>query len=361
MGEVRRRGQIWWIRYYRDGVRQEESSHSRKKSDAEHLLKLREGAIARGVPVTAKIGQLRFEEAATDLLTDYRVNGRRSIAHLERRTRLHLAPFFGGRRMSSLTTGHVRTYIDLRQAAGAANASINRELAVLKRMFTLAIAAGQLIHRPHIPMLREDNIRTGFFEREEFEAVRGKLPQALRPVVTFAYLTGWRVTSEILPLTWSQVDRREGTVRLEPGTTKNQEGRLFPYGDMLPELTDTITAQWSYTKRVEQARKIVCPWVFHRNGRPIRSFYGAWRKACLEAGHPGRILHDFRRTVVRNLVRAGVAENQAMQLTGHKTRSIFDRYDIVNEADLRAAVRKFAAAHDDSRSVGRVVAFDGGR
>ena len=173
MGEVRRRGQIWWLRYYREGRRHEESSRSRKKGDAERLLKLREGDVARGVPVTAKIGQLRFEEAATDLLTDYRVNGRRSTAHLERRTRLHLAPFFGGRRMSSLTTGHVRTYIDLRQAAGAANASINRELAVLKRMFTLAIAAGQLIHRPHIPMLREDNIRTGFFEREESSRLYG--------------------------------------------------------------------------------------------------------------------------------------------------------------------------------------------
>ena len=355
MGELRKRGSVWWIRYYRNGRRHEESSHSRKKTDAERLLRLREGDVARGVPVTPQIGRLRFDEAATDLITDYRVNGRRSLADVERRTRLHLEPFFGGRRMVALTTSHVRAYIDARQAAGAANASINRELAALKRMFTLAIEAQKLLYRPHIPMLKEHNVRTGFFERDEFEAVRAQLPAALGPVMTFAYLTGWRVMSEIVPIKWRQIDRRVGTVRLDPGTTKNEDGRLFPYGDLLSELADTIDAQWHYTKRIEQERGIVCPWVFHRNGRPIRSLHGAWRTACKAAGHPQRIPHDFRRTAVRNLVRAGVPENVAMRLTGHKTRSVFDRYDIVNEADLQDAIRKLAAAHDDSRPTGRVV------
>lgn len=354
MGELRRRGNIWWIRYYRNGRRHEESSHSRKKTEAERLLRLREGDVARGVPITPKVGRLRFEEAADDLITDYRVNGRRSLADVERRIKLHLDPFFGSRRMASLTTSHVRAYVDVRQAAGAASATINRELAALKRMFTLAISAGTLLHKPHIPMLKERNVRTGFFERDEFEAVHAQLPSALGPVATFAYLTGWRVMSEILPIRWRQIDRRVGTVRLDPGTTKNEDGRLFPYGDLLPELADAIDAQWHYTKRIEQKRGIVCPWVFHRDGRPIRSLHGAWRAACKVAGCPQRIPHDFRRTAVRNLVRAGVPEKVAMQLTGHKTRSVFDRYDIVNEADLQDAVRKLGAARDDSRAGGRV-------
>ena len=355
MGELRKRGSVWWIRYYRNGRRHEESSQSRKKTDAERLLRLREGDVARGVPITPQVGRLRFEEAAADLMTDYRVNGRRSAGHLERRTRLHLEPFFGGRRMAALTTSHVRAYVDARQAAGASNASINRELAALKRMFTLAIAAGTLLHRPHIPMLKERNVRTGFFERDEFEAVRPQLPAALRPVTTFAYFTGWRIPSEILPLRWRQIDRPVGTVRLDPGTTKNEDGRLFPYGDLLSELAEVIDAQWRHTKRIEQERHIVCPWVFHRNGRPIRSLRGAWHSASKTAGCPQRIPHDFRRTAVRNLVRAGVPENVAMQLTGHKTRSVFDRYDIVNEADLQNAVRKLADALDDSHRTGRVV------
>ena len=309
MGEVRKRAgsTIWQIRYYRNGVRYEESSHTRKKSDAERLLRLREGDVARGVPVTPQVGRLRFDEAAADILTDYRVNGRRSVADLTRRVVLHLEPFFGGRRMASLTTSDIRAYVAARQDEGAANASINRELAALKRMFSLAVAAEKQLHRPHIPMLAENNIRTGFFERDQFEAVRAHLSESLRAVITFAYFTGWRMQSEVLPLEWRRVDRRLGIARLDPGTTKNNAGRLFPYGELLPKLTEMMAAQWRYTKRIEQDRGIVCPFVFHRNGRPIRSLHKAWHAACEAVGYPQRIPHDLRRTAVRNLVRAGPA------------------------------------------------------
>ena len=131
--------------------------------------------------------------------------------------------------MSHITTVDVRRYAADRQKDGAANGTINRELAALRRMFCLAIQAGTLMHGPHIGLLQENNIRRGFFEREQFDAVRAHLPADLRGVVTVAYVTGWRVRSEILPLTWAQVDRPAGEVRLEPGTTKNKDGRTFPY------------------------------------------------------------------------------------------------------------------------------------
>ena len=228
MGQLRKRGNIWWLRYYRAGRRYEETSGSTRKSDAERLLRIREGDIARGIPVTSKVGQLRFDEAAADVVADYRVNGKRSLRDVETRIRLHLEPVFGGRRMAAITTTDVRAYTTERQGRGAAAASINRELAILKRAFRLAAQAGKLLHLPHIPMLREDNVRTGFFERDEFEAVRDALPEPLRAVVTFGYLTGWRVNSEVLPLRWSQVDRRAKTIRLQPGMTKNREGRVLP-------------------------------------------------------------------------------------------------------------------------------------
>jgi integrase len=348
MGELRQRGRIWWIRYYRNGRRYEESSGSEKKGAVIDLLKIREGDSARGLPVTPKIGRLRFEEAAADVVTDYRVNGKRTLVDVERRIKNHLTPFFGGRRMANITTAEVRAFIASRQAAKASSAEINRELSILKRAYRLALKDGKLLHAPHVPMLEERNIRQGFFEREMFEAVRAALPQPLRLVVTFAYLTGWRIRSEILPLQWRQVDRKGGVVRLEPGTTKNSEGRTFPYRDLLPELRDTIEAQWK-THEELQARGILSPWVFPRlrgadPGRGIGSFRKAWQSACEEAGCPQSIPHDFRRSAVRNLVRAGVSERTAMMLTGHKTRSVFDRYDIVNEADLEDAVRKLAAA-----------------
>jgi integrase len=341
MGELRLRGRIWWIRYNRNGRRFEESSGSKLKQDAARLLKLREGDVAKGIAVSPALHRVLVDDIVQDVKNDYAANGKKTHADVERRWTLHLKPAFGGRRVSSLTTSDVRAYVASRQAAEAKPATINRELAILKRGLRLALQAGKVLQVPHVPMLRERNVRTGFFEREQFDSVRAHLPEEIRPLVTFAYCTGWRVPSEVRPLQWKQIDWQAGTIRLDVGATKNDEGRTFPF-DVLPELRAVLESQRAEADRL-QRKGVLCPYVFHRNGRPVRSFRGAWAKACKAAGVPGRIPHDFRRTAVRNLVRAGVPERVAMQLTGHKTRSVFDRYDIVNEADLRGAVARLAA------------------
>jgi integrase len=188
------------------------------------MLKTHEGAVSAGAPVAPQVGRLRFEDAATDVVNDYKSNKRRSLGDLERRLKLHLTPFFGHRRTVSIGTSDVLAYTAERLKADASNAQINRELAVLKRMFVLAIKGKRIVATPHIPMLVEDNTRTGFFEREQFDSVRAHLPAEVRGVVTLAYYSGWRIGSEVLPLTWAQVDRTAGVVRLEPGTTKNRRG-----------------------------------------------------------------------------------------------------------------------------------------
>ena len=344
MGEIRKRGQTWWIRYCRNGRRYEESSRSTRKGDAITLLRLREGDAAKGVPVTPRIGRLRFEEAAAGILSDYRTNGRRSLDTVERRIRLHLAPWFSGHRLSTLGTSDVRAFVVHRQDAGASNGEINRELTVLKRMFTLAIHDGQLLYKPHIPLLHESNTRTGFFEAEQFASVLAHLPASLASMLEFAYITGWRIDSEILPLEWRQVDFAGGEVRLAPHTTKNDDGRVFPLTDDLHAL---LEAQKAHADRVTRACGQIVPWVFFREvavgrggptrAKPILSFAKAWNAAVRAAGCPGRIPHDLRRTAVRNMVRRGVPERVAMMLTGHKTRSVFERYNIVSQGDLRAA------------------------
>jgi integrase len=366
MGELKLRGRVWWVRYYRDGRRYEESSGSAKEGDARRLLRLREGDVERGLPVSPKIGRLRFEEAAQDLINDYKTNGRKSLADVETRVTLHLAPYFTGRRMSAITTSDVRAYIAERRAEttsirrshtvknvdgsvrhvpeerrainGASNGEINRELTALKRMFRLALQAGKLLAVPHIPMLKENNVRTGFFEREQFEAVRRHLPEYARPIVTFAYYTGWRIDSEVLTLQWRHIDEAAGTVRLDPGTTKNDEGRVFVYS-LVEELKRVVDDQRACATSLRQRGRIV-PWVFHRDGQQVKSFRFAWKEACRAAGCSGRLLHDFRRTAVRNLVRAGVPERVAMTMTGHKTRSVFERYNIVSPSDLREAASR---------------------
>ncbi len=369
MGELKRRGQIWWIRYYKNGKRHEESSGSTKEGEAKSLLRLREGDIERGVAVTPKVGRIRFDEAVTDVLNDYRTNRKRSLDDVERRIEKHLKPFFGNRRMASITTSDIREYIASRQKentvarkaytftardgtvhhvaeqrrtiAGVSNGEINRELTALKRSFNLAIQAGKLLQKPHIPLLKEDNVRVGFFERDQFLAVLARLPEPVQPAATFAYITGWRIDSEVLSLEWRQVDFGAGEVRLDPGKTKNGEGRTFP---MTRDLREVLEQQKAITENLQRQFKVVCPRVFHRSGRPIKSFRVAFRTACTGAGCPGRVLHDFRRTAVRNLVRAGIPERVAMQMTGHKTRSVFERYNIVSAGDLREAARRLDLA-----------------
>jgi hypothetical protein len=138
-------------------------------------------------------------------------------------------------------------------------------------------------------------------------------------------------------ITWRRVDFTAGTVRLEPGTTKNRQGRTI---FLTRELHALLEEQWRRTTSLERQQTQIIPWVFHRNGKPIRSFKVAWQHACRRAGQPGRLFHDLRRTAVRNLIRRGIPERVAMRMSGHKPHAIFDRYYIVSEGDLREAARK---------------------
>jgi integrase len=224
-----------------------------------------------------------------------------------------------------------------RKERKVSNGEINRELTTLKRILNLSRQNGKLTHVPHIPMLKERNVRTGFFEREQIIRIVGHLPPAIRPAVQLAYITGWRIPSEVLPLQWRHVDFEARVVRLDPHTTKNDEGRTFPFTDALEQVLEA-----------QKAEGVICPWVFNRTnkkvkGKRITTFIKAFRAACTKAGCPGRIPHDLRRTAVRNLVRAGIPERVAMQMTGHKTRSVFERYNIVSECDLLDAARKLNA------------------
>jgi integrase len=352
---------FYWINYIGvDGHRHHESTKSTRLDDAQRMLTDRLGDVQRGVPVTPKMGRKTFGEGVGSVIANQKANGRRSVAHTERRVVKHIKPHFGSNRLlGSITTADLDEYVAARLAASAAPASINQELAIIKRAFRLAIRAKELIVMPHVPMLTLDNVREGFFERAEFEAVRAELPPALRGPVTLAYLTGWRIKSEVIPLEWKQVERERRVIRLEPGTTKNRRGRTLPYG-LLPELVEVIEAAWVEHEQLKEAGTI-CPLVFQRHGQPIRSFQKAWEAARKRAGCPAKLLHDFRRTAVRNLVRAGVPEKTAMGITGHKTRSVFDRYDIVSEDDLRGALGRLAEAGQPAPAAqGRVVKIGDG-
>ncbi len=292
-----RQSRIYWIKYYRSGKAERANTHLTDFAAAKRVLQSREGDAARGVPVSAKLGQVKIDELIADVVTNYRINRKKSLGHVERRIRKHILPFFSGRRAVTISTVDIERFILARQEAGAANAEINRELAILKRAFSLVAKAGKILNRPHIPALKENNVRKGFFEQDQFEAVLRHLSEPLGRLMSFYFITGWR-KSEGTNLQWPQVDFSGGAVRLDPGTTKNDEGRVFPFRQELREL---LEAQGAETERLQREKGIICPWVFHRDGRQIKSYDSAWRSATKKAGVPGRTVHHFRRTTVRRL------------------------------------------------------------
>jgi integrase len=373
-----------WIKYTQHGRTIRESTETDNMVEARRMLRNREGLVAKGLPVTPDVGRVTFDEAVADLLNDYALNQRKSTDDTRRRIEKHIRPFFGNRRMISITTADLRAFVAKRQKDGVvvrrrragkvppgedaivevwlpvSAAELNRELTTLKRMFSLAVQAAKLHYKPHFPMLRENNVRKGFFERDQYLAVLKHLPEAMRPIVTFAYVTGWRINSEVLPLQWRQVDLAAGEVRLDPGTTKNGEGRVFY---LTPELQALLQAQRDRADEIQRDLSMIVQHVFFhqpamkdgslgmRAGKGIsgHGFYQAWRRARSKAGCPGSIPHDFRRTAIRSMVRAGIPERVAMALSGHKTRSVFDRYNIVSDGDLRAATARLSAVSSQAR------------
>ena len=188
-------------------------------------------------------------------------------------------------------------------------------------------------HLPAFPAkLKENPPRKGFFEHAEYLAVRQGLPPAYQDVLDFAYYTGWR-RREILDLIWGEVDLQAFEIRLPPERSKSDKPRLLPLSDPLRAVIE----------RRHAARRIDTPRVFHLEGKPIGDWRKRWHRACREAGLPGKRLHDCRRTAARNLRRAGVPEEVAMKLTGHATRDVFRRYNILTDDDIRAGSERLAA------------------
>lgn len=221
-----RTSKVWWMDYSTRGQRFRESSGTKSKREAQRILRERLGGRETGKlvgsPDRVTLGDLR------ELVRrDYELTGLRSWKHAMGPNWAHVVRLIGEHEPArAINVPRCDAYVEMRLAEGAARATVNRELAALRRGFRLAVQKGLIATRPEFEIPEEHNARQGFFEREDFEAVHAELPDYVQPLVEFAYLTGWR-RQEVLTLTWANVDRDAEVIRLEVGTTKNRAGRTW--------------------------------------------------------------------------------------------------------------------------------------
>lgn len=345
-GSLRCRNGIWYIIYTVGKERIEESTGETSVRKATDLLRERlteaerdeKGALLPRARSTTLRDLLPLTKA------EFRRKKNKSVVRMTRAANRLIAALGDGP-IRRLRHAAIAEYVDARLAEGAGQGSVRYEVATLRRMLRLAYRHDLLAVVPAMPVVAEADPRQGFFSREDLESVINYLPPHYAAPLRFSYLTGWRFASEVLTLKWSQVDFNRGEVVLWDGKTKNDEGRAFPFA-ALPELGEILRTQRKITEAHNAAspgRK--CDWVFHADGRRVSSSYNeAWRRARKLAGHDTALVHDLRRTSTRNLSEAGVPDQVAMELQGHKSRQMYDRYRIVSGKDKVAAVRRLALA-----------------
>jgi len=318
----------------------------------ERFLKNREGRSAAGLQPLLRVDRITYDELALDLRLHYETTGTRGLKEADTRFQA-LQPFFTGRRAVSLKGALAEEYVQYRLKAGVTPATINRELATLIRMLRLGYERDKVAKLPVIHKLTEAPPRAGFFERADFEAVRRTLRPDLQLAVTIARSYGRRMQSEVLTLGLSQIDITAGTKRIDPGGSKTGEGRIvYLSADVKRMLEEQIERVPTLSRTLGR----VIPYLFPHlskgrlQGQRIRDFRKSWTSACKAAGLSGMLRHDLRRTAARNHIRSGVPEVVSMRITGHRTRSVFDRYNIVSPADLQDATRRMADGHNSGHS-----------
>ena len=332
----------WWVKFHVNSAPVYESTKTKDKTEAKRYLRRRLGEVATREFVSLKAERLTIADLCQLVVENYEDNRYRSLPDLRRHIKHHLKPILGKVRANNFGTRHVKRYIVQRQRKGASPATVNRELNIVRRGYNLAYRHDPpLVARvPHIESLTENNVRRGFIEYDQYLALRSELPFHWALFLVLAYNVGVR-RSELLgdnrkerlkePLRWEQVDRE--AKRIYFPKTKNGEARLVPFiGDM----ETWIEAAWAD----HQQNWPDCPYVIQKDGKPVYDPRRAWTKACWAVGLPDLWRHDLRRSAVRNLDRSGVSAKIATAISGHKTRSVYERYNIVADRDLADAAQK---------------------
>jgi integrase len=372
-GSLRRRARSWEIKYYVKGKMVRENVPGTDENRARRILRRRIAEAETGLYVDTR--NLTYWQLREGYFLDYVTNRRRSLRHDREGNPItpavqRLDRFFGGLRADEITTEQIKRFQQEELARGLSPASVNRSCSSLRRAFNLAVEEGRLRTAPFFPMLKEAPPRQGFFSQDDYQALSKALPDYARLPLALGFYCGLR-KAEVLGLQWRQINFLEGTITLHAGETKNDAARTIPIPAQLRALLLERSA----------ARPAQCPWVCWRldrrgNAVKIEGLRKVWESRCCQVGlgqwvpvldekgqpvydspradrrsakakpkmhYVGKTFHDLRRSAVRSMVRSGVPERVAMAISGHKTRSVFDRYNIVSGADLRGAAQKMDA------------------
>ena len=318
---------IWRFTYFVHGRRVTESSGSTDEAEALRQLKVKLGEAAAGKTVTPS--RATISDLCALVMDNHRLRELHRTKVVEYVLNAHILPSLGRLPASRFGSAQIKAYIFQRQAEGASNATVNRELAIVGRGFKLGYEAEPklVFQLPIIHKLPESNPRQGFLEPDQYERVLEELPASLKALFVCGYHTGAR-KGELRGIQWPQVDFAASLIRLPGNQTKNGRPRTLPiYGDM---------RRWLEHQR--ETCPTGCEWVFH--GSPsgqIDTHLNGWTEACKRAGVPALLFHDLRRSAVRNMKKAGLQDLVAMRISGHLTRNVFDRYNIIDEEDLAEA------------------------
>lgn len=324
-GAIYPRNGIWWCDYSVDGVRKRESCETRDRDEAIAYLNRKQGRLASGELLTPD--RVTVRDLLTLLLEDYEIRGVAQLYIATLKVKSILLPKLGDIKAPKLSSARIKEYVAGRLKV-VKPGTVNRELGLLHRAFQLGFNQDPpLVARvPYFPKLTEDDPRKGFLKPESYQELLFELPEELRLLFVVAYHVGLR-KGALLRIKWSQVDLKSQTIWMA-GRKSNRKPEPIAvpiYGDMA-----------KFIEMQPQSSE----YLFARGAKPIRDFRESWDLACQRAGLPGLLFHDLRRTAVRNLRRAGVEEGVIMKITGHRTRSVFERYNITDHTDTQEAGRK---------------------
>lgn len=339
---------IFYAQFYQNGKQVRVSTGERVKQKALVELRRLMGRSDQGMTPPTELKKITYGQLRAGLLASYTEKGNRTLYQTADGTETigglkSLDAFFGygdkndGPPVTAITTDSGRAFAKRQLAAKFAPATINRSLSCLRRMLKIAHEDGKIPTVPLIRLLKETNIRTGFATQKQFNELLAALPSRLRPLVTFLYWCGCRL-GEARAIEWTQVDLQARLIRLEADQTKNQTARDIPLPSIVAADLERIEPKTGKVFNDENLRL-------------------EWAKACTAVGlgkieeqtskagnvwqkYRGLIIHDLRRSAIRNMVAAGNPENWCMSISGHKTASVFRRYAIVSTADITTAMQR---------------------